>query len=122
MSNQYEVKARPIEPTGNLLGFASVKISGITVHDFKIVTNKDGEIFVGMPSKPDKKSETGYRNTVYVDKESLGDFNEAVIGAYQAALDKPPPIKDQMAEAGKQAAAHNANLPQGKDDTALEDR
>jgi len=119
-----EITVRPIEPKGNLYGFASVAIGGITVDDFKIVENKDGELFAGMPSKPDKGSKTGYRNTVHVDKDLRDDFNAAVISEYHAAVEQTQaraanlktapdkkPIKAQMAEATAQAAKDNAARP-----------
>ena len=116
-----DITVRPIEPQGNLYGFASVTVNGIRIDDFKIVENKDGELFVGMPSKPDKKSDTGYRNTVFVDKDSRDDFNAAVIGKYHeavekaqtraASLNKPERMADQVAKAQKEAEKHNAALP-----------
>lgn len=120
-----EVTARPINPVGNLLGFASVTIGGIKVDDFKIVENKDGELFVGMPSKPDKGSKTGYRNTVHIDKDKKDDFSKAVLGEYRAAVeqakdraanlrdapDPPPRMAEQVEKAAKEAAAHNAAQP-----------
>ena len=125
--NEMDVTVRPIEPQGNLYGFASVTIGGIRIDDFKIVENKEGELFVGMPSKPDKTSKTGYRNTVFVDKEFRDDFNEAVIDKYHEAvektqtraanLNKPERIADQMAKAKKEADKHNAALP-AKEKTA----
>jgi len=60
---QLEVTARPITPIGNLVGFASVKFNDcFVVEDFKILQNDKG-MFVGMPSKPDKSNNTGYRDT-----------------------------------------------------------
>jgi DNA-binding cell septation regulator SpoVG len=120
-----EVTARPIEPQGNLYGFASVTVGGIRIDDFKIVADKDGKLFVGMPSKPDKSSKTGYRNTVHVDKDVREDFTKAVLGAHydavervmeraanmRAAPDKPERMADQVAKAGKEAEKHNAALP-----------
>ena len=112
-----DITVRPIEPQGNLYGFASVTVGGIKIDDFKIVENKDGEKFVGMPSKPDKKSETGYRNTVFVDKDIKEEFTAAVVGKYNAAIqahsraDKPERIADQAAKAQKEADKHNAALP-----------
>jgi len=116
-----EISVRPIEPQGNLYGFASVTVGGIRIDDFKIVENKDGELFVGMPSKPDKKSDTGYRNTIFIDKDSRDDFNAAVIGKYHdavektqsraASLNKPERMADQVAKAQKEAEKHNAALP-----------
>jgi hypothetical protein len=79
------------------------------------VQNKDGGLFVGMPSKPDKSSSTGYRNTAQVGKDFREDFNAAVITAYHAAkeraAEKPPPIKEQMKAAKKEADKANAALP-----------
>jgi len=111
------ITVRPIEPQGNLYGFASVTVGGIKIDDFKIVENKDGELFVGMPSKPDKSSNTGYRNTVFVDKDFKEDFSAAVIGKYNATVQahnrdgKPERMADQVAKAAKEAEKHNAALP-----------
>jgi DNA-binding cell septation regulator SpoVG len=124
-----EISVRPIEPQGNLYGFASVTVGGIKIDDFKIVENKDGELFVGMPSKPDKSSNTGYRNTVFVDKDFKDEFSAAVIGKYNAAVqahsraDKPERIADQVDKAKKEADKHNAALPpKNKSSKKHEDR
>lgn len=119
-----EVTARPIEPKGNLLGFASVKIGPVTIDDFKIVENKDGELFVGAPSKPDKGSKTGYRPTVWIDKDSKDDFSGKVLGAYHSAVEQAQSkaanlrsapenegIEAQMKAAQKQADRDNAARP-----------
>jgi len=119
---QMDITVRPIEPQGNLYGFASVTVGGIKIDDFKIVENKDGEMFVGMPSKPDKTSNTGYRNTVFVEKDFKEDFTAAVLGKYHEAVDKaqsraanlnkqPERMADQMAKAKKEAEKHNAAMP-----------
>lgn len=124
---EMDVKVYPIEPQKNLHGFASVTIGGITVKDLKIVQNKDGGYFVGMPSRPDKNSESGYRNTVYVDKDILEDFNTVVIGKYHEAKErqaqeraaepeKKTGMKKQIADAAKKAAEHNATKPPAKSD------
>jgi DNA-binding cell septation regulator SpoVG len=120
-----DITVRPIEPQGNLYGFASVTVGGIRIDDFKIVQNKDGALFVGMPSKPDKNSTTGYRNTVFVDKDMREGFTEAVVGAYHVAVEhaqdhaaklkatpekQPERIADQVAKAQKQADKANAAL------------
>jgi DNA-binding cell septation regulator SpoVG len=119
-----DISVRPIAPMGNLLGFASVKIGGITVDDFKIMESKDGELFAAAPSKPDKSSKTGYRNTVHVDKDMRQDFNNAVLSEYRAAVEQAqnraasmrttpdrPRMADQIAKAAREADAHNAALP-----------
>jgi len=118
-----DISVRPIEPQGNLYGFASVTVGGIKIDDFKIVENKDGELFVGMPSKPDKTSNTGYRNTVFVDKDFKEDFSAAVIGKYNAAVQahnrdgKHERMADQMAKAAKEAEKRNAALPSKEKNT-----
>ena len=123
-----EITARPIEPKGNLYGFASVKIGGVTVDDFKIAADRDGILFVGMPSKPDKSSKSGYRNTVHIDKDFREDFSKAVLTAHydaverlmeraekmRAAPDKPERMGDQMAKAEKEVERHNADLPKAE--------
>jgi len=120
---QMEVTAHPIEPKGSLLGFANVTVNeAITIKDFRILNGENG-LFVGMPSKPDQSSEKGYRNTVYISKDYLDTFSDAVIGAYQitlkreqshtAKLNTPEkrPMKEQYKEAQKAADRHNASLP-----------
>lgn len=114
-----DISVRTIDPIGQLHGYASVKIGGMTVDDFKIFERKeDGELFVGMPSK---KGKGGFHDTVRIDKDFREDFNNAVIDAYHkegeklmaraAAIANKPRIADQMAKAEKQAAEHNASRP-----------
>lgn len=119
-----EVTVRPIEPKGNLLGFASVKFGGgVTVDDFKIVEGKDS-LFVGVPSKPDQSSKTGYRNTVKIDTDFRDAFSDKVLGEYHLAVEQAqsraanlrpapekPRIEEQMKAAQKQADRDNAARP-----------
>ena len=119
-----DITVRPIEPKGNLLGFASVKFGGgVTVDDFKIVEGKDG-LFVGMPSKPDQPSKNGYRNTVRIDPDFRETFNGAVLKQYALAVEQTrnraanlrdvsekPGIEARMKEAQKQADRDNAARP-----------
>ena len=136
---QIQVTARPIEPQGNLYGFASVTVGGVRIDDFKIVADKDGKLFVGMPSKPDKSSKTGYRNTVLIDKDFRDEFSEAVLRAHYdaveqemaraekmrpaAAADAPPRMAAQVARAAQQAEQHNAALtPRGKEAPDIDGR
>jgi len=118
-----EVTVRPIESQRNLYGYASVKIGGIKIDDFKILADKDGYLFLGMPSKPDKTSTTGYRSTVFIDKDYRDDFKNVVLSAYFEAVkqmsektgkittNKPERMTEQMATATKEVAEHNATLP-----------
>lgn len=118
-----EVTARLIEPKGNLMGFASLKINdSFVIDDFKILQSDKG-IFVGMPSKPDRNSKTGYRDTARpITKEFRAELTEAVTSAYHAEVEKlqaraavpskgKPSIQKQLADGGKQAAKDNAARP-----------
>jgi len=118
---QIEVYARPITPIGNLVGFASVKFNdAFVVEDFKILQNDKG-MFVGMPSKPDKNSTTGYRDTAKpITAEFRAELTGAVVEAYHAAVEKiqakaasiaPTSIKEQLAEGAELAAKDNAARP-----------
>lgn len=115
-----EVSVRPIEPQGKLIGFASVNIGGVVIDDFKVVDGKNG-IFLGAPSKPDPTSRTGYRPTVRVpDRATQERINAIGAQAYQTAVEKLiaraeavrlAPIREQMAQAAKEAEKENAARP-----------
>lgn len=124
MPMKLDVTARPIEPKGNLVGFANLKINdSFVIEDFKILQSDKG-FFVGMPSKPDKTSKTGYRDTSRpITKEFRAELTEAVTAAYHADLEKlqtraaaiaspeKQSIPKQLAEGAKQAAQENAARP-----------
>ena len=118
-----DVTVRPIEPKGNLVAFASLKINDcFVIDDFKVLQNsKDNSLFVGMPSKPDKNSTTGYRDTARpITKEFRAELTGAVVAAYHAEVEKlqaraaavatpeKQSIPEQLAEGAKQAAKDNA--------------
>ena len=119
-----DITVRPVEPKGNLVGFASLKINdSFVIDDFKVLQGDKG-IFVGMPSKPDKNSKTGYRDTARpITKEFRAELTEAVTAAYHEALEKlqaraaaipaaeKESIPKQLAEGAKQAAKENAARP-----------
>lgn len=120
-----DVTARLIEPKGNLVGFASLKINdSFVIDDFKILQSDKG-LFVGMPSKPDKGSKTGYRDTARpITKEFRAELTEAVAAAYHAEAEKlqsraasisapeeSKSIQKQLAQGAKQAAKDNAARP-----------
>ena len=119
-----DVTVRPIEPMGNLVGFASIKLNdAFVVEDFKILQSDKG-LFVGMPSKPDKGSKTGYRDTAKpITKEFRAELTGAIVTAYHAEVEKlqaraaaiAPPEKEsipkQLEKAAKQAAKDNAARP-----------
>ena len=127
-----EVSVRPIEPQGNVLGFASVNFGGVVVDDFKIVEGKNG-LFLGAPSKPDPTSRTGYRSTVRITDRALQErLNTAAADSYHMAVEKllaraeairPAPIKEQMAKAAQEAdkANHTRSAP-AKGKEARDDR
>lgn len=113
------VTARLIDPIKNLMGFATVTINDcFVVEDFKIMNSEKG-LYVGMPSKPDKGSRTGYRDTVKpITSEFRKELCGAILNAYgqeiekmqsriNAALHAPAPEKQSIKErldAGKQVA------------------
>lgn len=119
-----DVTVRPIEPKGNLLGFASVTFNNsFAVNDFKILQSDKG-LFVGMPSKPDKTSKTGYRDTALpITREFRTELTGAVVTAYHAEVEKlqsraaaiaspeKQSIKEQLAEGAEQAAKDNTARP-----------
>jgi len=119
-----DVTARLIEPKGNLVGFASVCINdSFVIHDFKILQSEKG-LFVAMPSKPDKSSNTGYRDTARpVTADFRKQLTEAVATAFHAEVEKlqarvaaiaptqKQSIPEQIAEGKKQAELENANRP-----------
>ena len=127
-----QVTVRPIEPQGKLIGFASVNIGGVVVDDFKVVDGKNG-VFLGAPSKPDPTSRTGYRTTARVTNRDLqAQLDRAAAKGYNQAVEKllaraeavrPASIREQMAQAAKEAGKENAARPaptKGKE--ALDDR
>ena len=115
-----DVSVRPIEPKGNLVGFASLKINdSFVIDDFKILQGDKG-LFVGMPSKPDRNSKTGYRDTARpITKEFRAELADAVTMAYREAVEKlqartaaeKQSIQKQLASGEKQAAKDNATRP-----------
>lgn len=116
-----EVSVRPIEPQGKLLGFASVNIGGVVIDDFKVVDGKNG-VFLGAPSKADPSTRSGYRSTARVTDRGLQQRLDALtVDAYGRAVEKllaraqavqrPAPIREQMAKAAKAAEKVNAERP-----------
>ena len=77
------------------------------VEDFKILQNDKG-LFVGMPSKPDKSSKYGYRDTAKpITAEFRKQLHGAILEAYQQEVEKlqaraaavrqtPPPEKESI--------------------------
>lgn len=118
-----DVTVRPIEPMGNLLGFASVKINdAFVVENFRVCTGEKG-MFVNMPAQQDKNGE--WHDTFFpITAEAREQLNTAVIGAYsrkimemQQTIDKtkeamtpdrtdasrPPSLKATLRQSGEKA-------------------
>jgi len=134
-----DVNVRPIEPKNNLLAFASVKIADcFVVNGIKVVAGEKG-FFVDMPSVPDRKTEGKFHDVCFpVTADFRQQLNSAVLDGYSAALEKMqtigeahrgevqhadgeagrqsaakrPPMQDQIRNAAKAAAEHNAAAPQ----------
>ncbi|MCD7947885.1 MAG: SpoVG [Oscillospiraceae bacterium] len=117
-----EVNVRAIEPRGKLIGLAEVKIGGLKVDDFKVFNGDEG-LFLGPPSVRDSSARGGFRRTARADNDLQEVLNSKALDGYNAARDKlvaraaaaqamtvkPKPIREQMAEAGQEAAKANAD-------------
>lgn len=134
----FTVSIRPIEPKGNLLAFASVCFgNSFVVDDFKVLQSEKG-LFVGMPSKPDRSSASGYRDTAKpITAEFRATLTGAVVAAYHAAIEKlqnraaveapaaeKPSIKEQLEAGAKQAAEETSEqtAPAKRKKAAKEER
>ena len=85
-----EIDVHPYGPDGNFYGYATVTTAGFTMEGFRIMSNQNGELFVAMPSRQDSKSETGYRNTVYLrDPGQRSEFSALVLEKYLEEIEKP---------------------------------
>jgi len=116
-----KIAVYPIEPKGNLLGFASVTFNdAVTINDVRILQGENG-LFAAMPSKPDQNAKSGYRNIAYISPDFKDAFNEAVIGAYhnevkeiqtkaaKLGAQEKPSIAEQFKSAAKEAKAQSAD-------------
>ena len=101
-----EVSVRPIEPQGKLLGFASVKIGGVVIDDFKVVDGRNG-MFLSPPSKEAPGTRSGYRSTARVLDRGLQERLDALNLRAEASGKS----FEQLAEAAKGAEKHNASRP-----------
>lgn len=134
----FTVSVRPIEPKGNLLAFASVCFgNSFVVDDFKVLQSEKG-LFVGMPSKPDRSSASGYRDTAKpITAEFRATLTGAVVAAYHAAIEKlqnraaveapaaeKPSIKEQLEAGAKQTdkEASEQTAPAKRKKAAKEER
>ena len=120
-----------------MVGFATVKFNDcFVVEDFKILQSDKG-LYVGMPSKPDRNSRTGYRETAKpITSGFYKELQEKVLGAYEQEIEKlqariaaarqaPPPEKESIkghleAGAKKVAKENAARTPKEKPAKAVE--
>ena len=127
-----DVSVRAIEPKGNLMGFANVKFNDcFMVEDFKIPQTDKG-LFVGMPSKPDKSSRAGYRDTAKpITADFRKQFHGAILEAYSAEISRlqtvaqaqeRPSINEQLETGAKQAAQEKAARPPKQRPTKVAER
>jgi len=125
---QIKVHVTPITPVGNLIGYASVNFNNsFVVEGFKILQGEK-DLFIGMPSRADSKSSTGYRDTAKpITAEFRTQLTEAITKAYYVAVEKlqaraesfvvpdKQSVKKQLADGAKQATKDNATQSaQGK--------
>jgi len=83
-----DARAYPIaEPKSNTVAFASVTINDVfAVRGIKVLSGENG-LFAAMPSMKDGKG--GYQDVCFpTTKELRAEINSAVVGAYNAALEK----------------------------------
>ena len=83
----FEVAVRPVSPTGNLVGFADVKINGaFLIRGFKVLIGDKG-MFVGAPSRKEDNGE--YRDVAFpLTAEAREQLHEAIIDGYNTAINK----------------------------------
>ncbi len=82
-----EVRARPIKPLGNLMGYASVTVNGcLAIDGIKGVTGKNG-LFASMPSTKDGNGQ--YKDVCFpVTAEFRQQLHQAVVAEYQHSLQR----------------------------------
>ena len=117
-----DVSVRLTEPSNNLRGFADVTFNdAFVVRGFSIRQGQNG-LYVGMPSRPDEKAKSGYRETAHpITAEFRTQLNDAIFDAYslQVArvqeqakahgnIDYKPRLAEQLANGQAKAAEHNA--------------
>ena len=85
---ELEVKIYSVSTSGNVLANASVTLNGcFAIRGVKVIDSENGP-FVSMPSY---KGRDGYRDTCFpCTKEFHQQFSDAVVAAYQQALEQLP--------------------------------
>ena len=87
-----DARAYPIaEPKGALVAFASVTVEDlIAIRSIRVMKGKNG-LFASMPQEKDTKGE--YRDICFpVAKGLRKQINDAVLEAYEAAIEKSPHV------------------------------
>lgn len=85
---ELEVKIYSVSTSGNVLANASVTLNGcFAIRGVKVIDSENGP-FVSMPSY---KGRDGYRDICFpCTKEFHQQFSDAVVAAYQQALEQLP--------------------------------
>ena len=78
-----EVFYNPLkEQKGNLVGFAAITIdNALVIKGLKVVSNKDGDLFVSYPSTLNAKDNKYYDDVFCTDKELRKHIQEEVLTA-----------------------------------------
>ena len=113
-----DARAYPIsEPKSSTVAFASVTINDMfAVRGIKVVSGENG-IFAAIPSMKDGKG--GYQDVCFpTTKELRAEINSAVVGAYNAALEKGAQEKTSVHDQIKDGANTAKEKPTAKTKTA----
>lgn len=111
-----EITVVPIEGDTNTKALARLCIDqGFVVNNVSIKENKDGELFVSMPSvKTNKMDEHGnpeYRDVCYpTTKEFREQLNEKIIDSYRQAKDIALDAADDKAEKTPEKSAEKSSV------------
>jgi hypothetical protein len=104
---------RRLERTGNVIGFAEIKIRGITIRDVKLVSSKSGELFLGMPSREyvGKDGAKKYQNIVELDRELKDAALQAVLASTSAAPAPAVEKTNALTQITERKEANDVELP-----------
>lgn len=99
-SVKLEANVKLIEPTKNLVAFASIKIADcFVVKNLKVVSGEKG-IYVDMPSQKNNKGD--YYDTCFpTTPEFREQIKATVLEAYDKAIDKVQALGAAQSEVGK---------------------
>lgn len=109
-----DVHVKPIVPTGNLLGFASVTINdSIKIDNFRICSGDKG-LYAMMPSAQDGQGR--WRDICWpVTADFRKQLNNALIDGYGAAIESLQATLDATRGAAERPSVNNALKDKGKE-------